>query len=403
MSTATLRPDPTAELLSRKLAAAHTELASRWLERLDALLSVDKTQVFPSHTLLDHIPQLISEIAHYLRSPETQEIVANTAVMQKASELGALRFDQRASVHQLLREYQVLADVLDEFIEHEVNDASAHVEPVAVCRATRRVHQAVRVLQQQTVDTFVIKYTETIERQSLQLRDFSRLVSHEIRQPLGVLQVLATLLRPSPGDPSNTRLVETLDRNVSRLGEVAGKLERLARTSRANDTSPVEQRVELAGLVQDVVRQLADMADARGVKVRVAGALPSVIVDPARTELVFVNLIANAIKYSDPEKDERVVDVELGAVESAVAVTVRDNGIGIPAGRLDGIFEEFVRAHAERDGELRAEGLGLGLAIVRECMEAMSGRVTVESTEGQGTTFSVSWPASRTEPQTADA
>lgn len=398
MTISSLDPDPTAELLSRRIAAAQTELAARWLERLDALLTVDKTLVFPSHTLLDHIPQLILEVAGHLRSP-TQEIAANTGATQKATELGALRYDQRASVHQLLREYQVLGDVLDEFIEHEVQEAGAHVEPVAVCRATHRVHQAVRVLQQQTVDTFVTRYTETIERQTLQLRDFGRLVSHEIRQPLGVLQVIATLLPASQEEAAKARLVETLGRNIDRLADVAGRLEKLARTSRASEESPTEQRIELSRLVRDVVRQLADMADARSVQVRVSDTLPSVVVDPARAELVFMNLIANAIKYSDPAKTDRFVEVAGSPPGPEVAIAVRDNGIGIPAARVQEIFGEFVRAHPDRDRELGAGGLGLGLAIVRECMDAMSGAVTVESSEASGTTFTVSWPTSHTEPQ----
>jgi signal transduction histidine kinase len=392
--TITLTPDPTSELLSRKIAESQNDLAARWLKRLEALLPVDRTEVFPSHTLLDHIPQLIVEIAEYLRSPETQEIAANTGVMQKAAELGILRYEQRASVHQLLREYQVLGDVLDEFIEQEVRLADPLIEPLWVLRASQRVNQAVRVLQQQTVDTFVLKYTSTIERQTLHLRDFSRLVSHEIRQPLGVLQVVAKLLRPPQGEADAARLVDTLERNVTRLGDVAGKLERLARISRARDDSPTEQRVDLAALVRDVALQLADMADARDVQLRVNGTLPVLIVDPARMELVFLNLLANAIKYSDPEKPQRLVDVSALSHDTELTVVVRDNGIGIPAGRLNGVFEEFVRAHTERDEELGAQGLGLGLAIVRECMEAMAGRVSLESVEGQGTVFTLTWPVS---------
>jgi two-component system heavy metal sensor histidine kinase CusS len=71
---------------------------------------------------------------------------------------------------------------------------------------------------------------------------------------------------------------------------------------------------------------------------------------------------------------------------------VVDNGIGIDPGKVAAIFEQFVRAHADRDEELGAQGLGLGLAIVRECMEAMTGTVTVTSTEQQGTAFTLTWP-----------
>ena len=91
-----------------------------WLERLNQLLAVDKRDVFPTHQLLDHIPELLREIASYLRAPADQEIAANTpSVMAKAAELGLMRFDQRASVHQLLREYQMLGEIVEVFFARE--------------------------------------------------------------------------------------------------------------------------------------------------------------------------------------------------------------------------------------------------------------------------------------------
>ena len=152
--------------------------------------------------------------------------------MAKAAELGLLRFDQRASVHQVLREYQIFSEILEEFFAREVAALGERSDALAVVQVLSRAQQAVRVLMQKTVDAFITRYTETIERQNAQLRNFSRLVSHEIRQPLGVLQVLTRVLPVPEGDNDALRLRDTLDRNVGRLGEVAGMLERLARLSR---------------------------------------------------------------------------------------------------------------------------------------------------------------------------
>ena len=228
MSTAPLA-ESVPESLASKLNAAQAELARRWLEQLNSILPVARHDVFPGEQLLDHIPQLIGEIAAYLRAPEDQAIEANTAVMAKAAELGMLRYEQRASVHQLMREYHLLGTVLEQFIAHEVS-TMAGADPLGALQAMVRVSQSVRVLQQQTVDTFVGKYAETIDRQTSQLRGFTRLISHEIRQPLGVLQVLARVMPAD--DPATAPLVQTLERNVVRLGDVAAKLERLARVAR---------------------------------------------------------------------------------------------------------------------------------------------------------------------------
>jgi signal transduction histidine kinase len=379
-----------AESLAARLRAAKSELARRWLEQLNEILLVNRDAVFPGEQLLDHIPDIIVEIAQYLRAPDTEAITANTAVMAKAAELGTLRYSQRASVHQLLREYHLLGALLEKFITDEVAAMGKQADAVEALHALSRVSQSVRVLQQQTVDTFVSKYSETIERQTSQLRGFTRLISHEIRQPLGVLQMIARVM--PAGDPSSAQLMQMLDRNVTRLGDVAGKLERMARVSRVNDVdSPTAQEVDLTALARDVERQLEDMAIARGVRIVIDDGLPRIVADAGRVELVLVNLVANAIKYADPDKEKREV-VIARTPGSAASIVVKDNGIGIAAGKVAAIFEQFIRAHADRDEELGAQGLGLGLAIVRESMEAMGGSVTVTSTEGIGTAFTVTWP-----------
>jgi hypothetical protein len=141
------------ESLAAKLHAAQTELAKLWLDQLNEILPVARQDVFPTDQLLDHIPQLIAEIATYLKAPEDQAIAANTAVMAKAAELGLLRYEQRASVHQLLREYHLLGTLLEKFIATEVAAMGSGANPVGALQAIVRVSHAVRVLQQQTVDT----------------------------------------------------------------------------------------------------------------------------------------------------------------------------------------------------------------------------------------------------------
>lgn len=381
--------DSTAESLAAKLRVAHRDLAEQWLNDLRAILPVATEDVFPGTQLLDHIPELITEIANYVGDPNREAIAANTMVMTKAAELGELRYQQRASVHQLLREYHLLGLVLEGFIAREVTKLGPAVDPLDALDAMARVSESIRILQQQTVDTFVSRYAATIERQTAQLRSFSTLISHEIRQPLGVLQLVSRIIPAA--DPKTRDLLATMERNVTRLGDVAGKLERLARLTR-NADSPSEQDVDLTALAKDAVSHLTDMALARDVAIDVDADLPRLITDAGRAELAIVNLVANAIKYSDPAKPRRYVRIarDAGKVN---AITVEDNGIGIPAQKLAGIFEEFVRVHDDRDEELGAQGLGLGLAIVRDCMHAVNGTVGVTSEEGVGTTFTLAWPA----------
>ena len=141
------------------------------------------------------------------------------------------------------------------------------------------------------------------------------------------------------------------------------------------DDRPTEQLADIGLVAADVARQLRQMAEARNVEIVVADSLPTVITDPARVELVLLNLVSNAIKYCDPSKATRQIEISRGpATHGWWSVTVSDNGLGIPAEALPSIFERFTRAHADRDGELGADGSGLGLAIVKESVEALERR-----------------------------
>ena len=145
--------------------------------------------------------------------------------MAKAAELGPLRYEQRASVHQLLREYHLLGTLLEQFITDEVAAMGPDADPVGAFQALSRVSHSVRVLQQQTVDTFVGNTPKPSSGKPRTAR-FTRLVSHEsasrwasCRSWRGCCRLTT---RPRPPR-------EMLGRNVDRLGDVAGKLERLAR------------------------------------------------------------------------------------------------------------------------------------------------------------------------------
>ena len=382
-----------AEAIADRIAAEHATLAARWFARLHDLLPVGAEDVFPSDQLLDHIPTLIVDISDYLKSPEEHAIAANTAVVAKARELGTLRHQQRASLHQVLREYQLLGGILIRYVQDETIRLML-APPAAECMAVvSRIHHAVDLLLQETVETFVGLYTQTITEQSERLHQFTRMATHEWRQPLAPIVTAVSLLKlqPEMAMPMRSQVVEMIARNLATLTDLTYKLERLARLNGPTD-NPVLQRVPLHTIAAEAARQLREMADARQVEMRISEDMPDLAVDVGRLELALVNLLSNAIKYADAGKADRFVEVTAWRLDGHCVVRVKDNGAGIPANRIESIFRRFTRAHTDRAELESVRGVGLGLAIVDDCVQAIGGSITVDSQEGAGTTFELTLP-----------
>lgn len=382
--------------IAQRMQDQHRELAARWFERLLALVPVQAPDIFPSAALLDHIPELIVQISGYLRDPAEHAISANTAVLDKARELGDLRHVQRASLHQVLREYQILWVVLSTFVVEQTEGLGSEAPPGGVATLLQRLQGAVNVLSQATVETFVGLYTATIREQAQRLEEFTRLAAHEWRQPLSTLQVgLAVIRHPNVEADRSARMWEVVDRNLRQLIDVTQKLEAVTRLRDLGDT-PLVQTISLTTVAQEAARQLRDMADAKSVELVVQDAMPEVTLDVGRLELVLLNLLSNGIKYADPRKEERRVEVTAApSPDGGCRLAVRDNGVGIPEHALNTVFRRFTRAHVDRPDLSGVPGLGLGLAIVDDCVDALGATIAVESAEGLGTTFLVSLPATQ--------
>ena len=141
-------------------------------------------------------------------------------------------------------------------------------------------------------------------------------------------------------------------------------------------------------------RQLEEMAASRNVNIRVGTPLPELWADPARVELALINLVSNGIKYSDPKKTDRFVEIAPATADDggSCAFCVRDNGLGIPEADRSSIFDKFFRGHAQLDAQLGIDGSGLGLAISRAVVEAHGGTIWIEDSRTGGAIFFVLLP-----------
>jgi K+-sensing histidine kinase KdpD len=386
--------DLRAVIAQRIEAACHT-LASRWLEQLEQLLSVPPGDIFPGDPPIDHAQILIRELAGYLTSHDSIE--ANPVVTARATAVGDLRHAQRASAHQILREYRMLRTVITDLITDEAERLHPAPKPRELMRLISRLDAGVDMLLQMTLDRFVTEYSEASAQHASRLEGFNRMVTHELRQPLDTFQFAVKLLSAKEtwaDAETRDRILASAERNVARMSDTLGKLVALSRSASTVESASV-QRVELAGIASDVIGQLQEMADAQGVELRITSPLPTITVDVARLELILVNLVSNAIKYSDPEKSVRLVEIASVPDDRSgfCTVSIHDNGVGIAESDLRSIFARFYRGQAaERNRERRTAGLGLGLSIVAECVDALKGDIHVESRLGEGTTFFLELP-----------
>jgi PAS domain S-box-containing protein len=244
-------------------------------------------------------------------------------------------------------------------------------------------------------EMFVYSVSHDLRSPLVSLQGFSKelgLVTAEIRAllesdqvPTGIRQKAQSLI---DGDVKQSlRFIQT---GVLRLSNIIDALLRLSRIGRVEYEC---REVKMTDVVRRVVESMSAELFERGVEVRVHD-LPSCSGDATAVEQLFANLIGNAMKYLD---GERRGEIEVGAVVASAAdpehgksqtFYVKDNGLGIPAACQQKIFQAFQRVHPQH-----APGEGMGLAIVRRVVERHRGRVWVESTEGQGSTFYVTLPA----------
>jgi two-component system sensor histidine kinase SenX3 len=218
-------------------------------------------------------------------------------------------------------------------------------------------------------------------------RDFVANVSHELKTPIGALGLLAETMAAGDGSSVNSQLADRVQHEAGRLARIVDDLLDLSLIEAQE--APIREPVPVHVVLHEAAERVRGAADAVGIPLSVSPVATDLVVTGDQSQLVsaVANLLDNAVKYSEPGKP---VEVDATAVDSTVCISVRDNGIGIPARDLERIFERFYRV--DRARSRTTGGTGLGLSIVRHVAQAHGGDVTVESIEGEGSTFRLRIP-----------
>jgi PAS domain S-box-containing protein len=233
-------------------------------------------------------------------------------------------------------------------------------------------------------------FTECEElKRAVEARDeFLSIASHELRTPLSTLLLnldsLKRQLSPTNTDEKTRRKLESALRQTVRMEKLVSSLLDVARIA-AGRLELEREESNLAEIVRQCVDRLGEQALGAGSPIALHGSRDIMgRWDRMRLEQVVTNLLSNAIKYGDGKPIEVSVEVEGGQA----MVRVRDSGIGIAAEHLGRIFDRFERAVSARN----YSGLGMGLYITRQIVEAHGGEIVVESEVGRGSIFSVLLP-----------
>ncbi len=369
-------------------------ISDDWLAALQDVVNEESRDIFPTEQYLDHIPAMIDEIAKIIGSTDIDLAMVNSLIDRKAMELGTLRYQQQASVTQLLREYDLLARILEQFLITKTAEYTQanRIDGIDVMTSIARV---VRSILQSTVDTFVQKYMDKIQVQTEKLVTFNKFVSHELKTPLQAALLNTELLLENRDLTTEdaTELV-TIAASIRQAASLLQNMENLAlNTTESLGDTPVVQEIDLSALLRDIQAQLDATLATRDIEVTIEDNMGTVVAETAKLKLIFTNILTNSLKYSDPLKDKRIVSVKSIPTDGdVICIEVSDNGLGIEKAMQNKVFDMRVRAHESEDHRHDVSGYGLGLYLVSEAIKDIGGSVELTSEPSVGTSVSVTFP-----------
>ena len=367
-------PGENLDMLAALIRRERDTLLAEWRHEVRQLSVAHNLDV---PTLNDHIPDLLEELACELEVCSDETMIEGLKENPIIHGLDRLRlgFD----VEEVVAEYNALRGIIQDLIErHDLRLRGV------VNRTINRVIDKSIGLAVKTYATQ--KALEIQERREEHLA----FVAHDLRSPLSSIAMAAKLLELTVPDvvkdERSAKLLETMHRNVTRLNSLVFKVVQEDSNLKTKVNERVERReVKLRALVELLVSDLNPLAAAANMNIinNVPEELTA-FADGNMLTLIFQNLISNAIDYTPNG------EVNIGAQKinesASIQCWVSDNGAGIPADRLEKVFDKL-----ETDPDKKS-GMGLGLAIVKQFVEAHGCEVRVESKPGQGSTFRFTLP-----------
>jgi signal transduction histidine kinase len=350
-------------------------LLLHWREQVKQLPSA---QNLDTPALNDHIPHFLAELAEALES-RSRATIPEALEGSSPPAHGLQRLQEAFDLEEVVAEYNILRGTIHNLAEQ--NGLSLQGEPFHIMN--RVLDQAIGA----AVQTYATQRALEVQRRR---EEYLAFVAHDLRTPLNAIALATRVLELTFREPSQRtetgQMLKTLGRNVQHLQRLVEKIIEENTNLQTETGIKLERReLDLWPLVEGLIHDLRPVAGTGSTKL--INKVPQrlmVFADASLLRRIFQNLIANAIKFTP--RGKVVIKAQEIESENVVECRITDNGAGIAAHRLEKVFDEL-----ENDSKNEG-GLGLGLAIVKTFVEAHGGRVTVESTEGAGSTFGFTLP-----------
>ena len=347
----------------------------QWRQQVKQLPSA---QHLDTPALNDHVPHFLDELADALES-QSRPTIPEALEGSSPPAHGLQRLQEAFDLEEVVAEYNILRGCIHDLADkHRI---SLQGEPFHIMN--RVLDQAIGL----AVQTYATQRALEVQRRR---EEYLAFVAHDLRTPLNAVSLATRVLELTYREPSQRtetgQMLRTLARNVQHLQRLVEKIIEENTNLQTETGIKLERReLDLWPLVQGLIHDLRPVAGTGSTKL--INKVPQrlvVFADASLLRRIFQNLIANAIKFTP--RGKVLIKAQQIETEGLVECRVTDNGRGISPDRLGKVFDEL-ETDSPGDG-----GLGLGLAIVKTFVEAHGGKVTLESTEGAGSTFQFTLP-----------
>ena len=298
---------------------------------------------------------------------------------------------QGKSIQEVIR-----SPALQQFIRNALKNMSPAEEDIIVFQNEERIIAAkssplLDASQQQMGALVVFNDVTQLRRLEHMRRDFVANVSHEIKTPLTAIKGFVETIQQGKVETieEKERFLAIVQKHVDRINTIVDDLLTLSKIEQEDESKKISfENVKLEDVFRSAIQICMPKAAQKNIRIDLECEKEiSAAIDPTLMEQALVNLLDNALKYSEPKS--RIL-VKLHCENSEMIISVQDHGIGIAQKHLSRLFERFYRVDKARSREMG--GTGLGLAIVKHIAQAHGGRVTVDSRLGEGSRFSIHLP-----------